>query len=187
MAQSILQTQRHDSVLSVVVLGQLHLTIEDGNDMLSFEFLRHRISSVTLQAKRIAFSPQEMIILTTVRHVASSTALAESWLMMHGFLGEIGDVTVAGEADVNGIRFGKSRLPTGMGSVAIRAIARGARMLDFGRVDEFSLVVVAGHAKRLDIGLREHNLAVFGGSVANLTLLVSKRRVCEFGHQLGNR
>ncbi|SRR5208282_4034065 len=186
MTQSILQPQNHDSVLLEVVLGQLDLAVEDGDQMLGFQLLRCRVRTVALQAETISFYPQQMIVVAAVRGVASGAALTECRLVMHGFLPEIGDVGVAAEADVHRICLWKSRLAASMRAVAIGAIAGCSRMLHFRLLDQLSLVGVAGHAKVLDVSLGQNNFSVLGWRMASVTLLVSKRRMHELGHQLGS-
>jgi hypothetical protein len=185
MAEPILQPQNHHSVLLEVVLGQLDLAVEDGYLMLSFQLLRRRVGPMAFETEGIAVRTQQMNDVAAMRRVARGAALRECGLMMHGFLCKIGNFTVATEADVYSVCLGEPGLPAGVGIVAIGAIAGGSRMLHFGALDEFRLIVVAGHAKRLDILLGQHHFAVFSGSVAGAaSVFVSKRWMQELGHQL---
>src|SRR5271166_3350807 len=127
-----------------------------------------------------------MIIIATVRLMAGGAALLEGGLVMHGFLANIRNVAVAAQANVHRICFGKPRLPAGVRAVAIGAIARRSRMLYFGSVDQLGFVVVAGHAQRFGIGLRQHDLSVLCRSMAYVALFVGERRMQELGHQLGS-
>lgn len=120
-----------------------------------------------------------------MRLVTSGATLRECWLVVVGLLPRIGDIAVTGQADFDGVGFGQARLPAGVGTVAIGAIACGAGMGNFGGLDQFSFVVVAGNAQRFDVGLGQHDFSVFGGRVANLALLVSEGRMREFRQQLG--
>jgi hypothetical protein len=52
-------------------------------------------------------------------------------------------------------------------------------MLERGSLNLLRLIRVAGHAYFLDLGFDENHLAVLGGSVANLTLLLRKWVVRE--------
>src|SRR5208283_3316290 len=82
--------------------------------------------------------------------------------------------------------FRKPRLPAGMGTVAVGAISGRSRMLYFSGFDQFAFIVMAGHAKRLDIRLRQHHLSILRRSVTDLALLVGKGRMHEFCHELGS-
>ena len=91
------------------------------------------------------------------------------------------------QADVDRIGLGKSWLPAGVRAVAVRAIACRPGMRNFGSVDVLGFIVVASHAQRLGIGLGQHHFAIFGRRVADFALLVRKRRMREFRHQLRRR
>src|ERR1022692_1599395 len=146
MAQSVSQRQNWRLVFLEVVLGEFDLAVENGHDMLGCQFLRRRVWPVAFQAKGIAFRAEEMIIVATVWHMASSAALSECRLVVHGFLRQVGNVAVAAEADVYCVCFRKARLPAGMRVVTVGAIARCSRMLHFGGLDELGFIVVAGNA-----------------------------------------
>ena len=62
---------------------------------------------------------------------------------------------------------------SGMRIVAGDAIALRARMLDLCLLDILRLLAVAGDTEGLGVGLGQHHLAVFGGSVADLAALVA--------------
>ena len=68
MTQAVLQRQDHDFVLGEVVFGQLHLAVEDGDQVLRFELLRLRVRPVALQAQRVRrLGAQQMIVVSTMR------------------------------------------------------------------------------------------------------------------------
>lgn len=116
--------------------------------MLGFQRLRIGIGTVALEAKSVGgLRPKQVIVVAAVRLMARSATLLEGWLVMNAFLREVRDVTVAAQADVNRISFRKSRLPAGMGVVAVGAIARRSRMRHLGTLDGFGFVIVASHAK----------------------------------------
>jgi len=58
-------------------------------------------------------------------------------------------------------------------------------MGNFGGLDQFGFVLVAGNAQRFGVGLGQHDFPVFGGRVANFALLFSEWRMREFRQQLG--
>ena len=62
-----------------------------------------------------------------------------------------------------------------------------SRMGHLRGFNRLSLLSVAGHAKRLGVSLRQYNLAVFRGGVADLALLLGEWRMRELRHQLGRR
>src|SRR5579864_83033 len=109
-----------------------------------------------------------MIVLAAVRLVARRASLPECWLVQNVFLRLFSLIGVAAKANVYCVSLGQARLPAGMRIVAIGAITRRSRMRHFGLVNLLGLVTVTGHAERLNISLREHHLAVFGGSVAHI-------------------
>src|ERR1022692_323285 len=147
MAAAILQRQDRDPVLLIVVLGQLHFSVEDGQHMLGLEPLWLRVGPGALQAEGVSLGAQQMIVVAAVRLVTGRAALDKGRLMEHALLGLLGLVSVAAQADIDRVRFGKPRLPAGVGAVAVRAVARRAGMRNFGSVDELGFIVVAGHAK----------------------------------------
>lgn len=109
-----------------------------------------------------------------MRLVTSGATLRECWLVMVRLLPRIGDIAVAGQADIDGVGFGQAWLPAGVGAVAVGAVAGGAGMRNFGGFDPLGYIVVAGDAEGLDVGLREHDFPVFGGRVADFALLVGE-------------
>ena len=126
------QGQNRHLVLLVVVVGQLDLAIEDGEEMFSVNRLRRRVGTVALQAKRIALGAKEMIDIAAVRRMASGTALHKSRLVMHRLLAQIVDVGVAAEADADGVSLRQARLVAGVRTVAVSAIAHCAGVGHFG-------------------------------------------------------
>ncbi len=160
MPQPKPQRKNHYLVLLEVILRQLYLAVKDGDHMLRFQLLRSHVRSVALHTKPVPLDPQKMIVASAVRLVAGSATLHECRLVMHGFLAQIGDVAVAAHTDLHRIGLGKSGLAAGMGTMTVGAIARGSRMLHFRRLDKLGFIIVASHAQRFDIGLRQHHLAV---------------------------
>jgi hypothetical protein len=70
-----------------------------------------------------------------------------------------------------------------MGIVAIGTITHRTRVLNLGLFDLLGLLGVTGNAKRLGIGLRQYDLAVFGRRVAGVALPAGKGCVRELRHQ----
>ena len=95
------------------------------------------------------------------------------------------DIAVAAQADIDRIRLGKSRLPAGVRAVAIGAIARGSRMLNFCCLDQLGFIVVAGYAQSLGIGLRENYFPVFGRSWQTSHCLSANGGCVNFAISLG--
>ena len=140
---------------------------------------------MALQAQRVAFGAQQMIVVAAVRRVAGGAALRKSGLMVHRLLAQIVDVAVAAQADAHCVGLRQAGLVAGVRAVAIRAVAHCAGMRHFGRVDQLGLVVVAGDAKRFGVGLRQHHFSVFGRRVAGIAAFACERRMHELRHQLG--
>ena len=67
--------------------------------------------------------------------MACAAALAECCLMVMGFLGLIGDIAVAGQANLDRVRLGKSGLPAGMWTMTVGAVARRPWVLNLGGFD----------------------------------------------------
>src|SRR5262249_47936055 len=111
--------------------------------------------------------------------------LSEGRLVVHGLFLEIGNVAVAAQADVHAIGFGQSGLAAGMRTVARGAVARSSGVLHPGSLDLLALVVMAGEAESLDVGLRQHYFAVLGRRVAGLAPVALEGRMLEFRHQFG--
>ena len=93
------------------------------------------------------FALQQVCIVAAVRLVAGCAALLEGGLVMHAFLELLGMSVWQPRQMSTAFGFGKPRLLTGVGAVAIRAVARRARMRHFRRLDLLGLVGVADHAK----------------------------------------
>jgi hypothetical protein len=66
----------------------------------------------------------------------------------------------------------------------LACVAGCPRMLNFGGRDQLSFIVMASHAQRLGIGLRQHHFSILSRSVADFALLIGKWRMGEFCHQL---
>jgi len=153
MPESIAEGQDSDLVLAVIVIGQFHSSVEDGLHASGTVQLRSRIGTVTLKAKRIALGPQQMIDVASVGRVAGCATLRESRLMVDSLVGEVADIAVTAYANTYRISLWQAWLVAGVRAMAICAISHGAGMLDFRRFDQLWLVVVAGHAQTLGVGL----------------------------------
>ena len=188
MSHAVFQRQHHDFVLGEVVFGKLDLAVENGEQVFGFQLLRLAIRPVAFQAERSSCSRRAAdarSLRREARWQVAQPCLNAGW-WRNGFLPCVGDVAMATQADFDGIGFGQPRLTAGMRAVAIGAIARGSRMRNFGAVDQLGFVVVAGHAERLDIGLRQDHFSVFGRCVADFALLFGERRMRELCQQLGS-
>ena len=186
VSQAKAQRQDRDLVLLVVVVGQLDGAVEDGEKMLSVQPLGNGIGTVALQAERIALCAQQMIVIAAVRGVAGGAALYKGGLMMHRLLAHIVDVGVTSQANTDGVGLGQAGLVAGVRAVAVCAIARRSGMRHFGRVDQLGLVVMAGHAQTLGVGLRQHHFSVFRRRMAGFAALLRERLMHELPHQLGD-
>jgi len=185
MSHAVLERQNRDLV--EVVLRQLHLAVKNRDQMLAFHCLWISVRTVALEAQRVGGArPQQVQVFAAMRFVTGSTSLLERRLVVHALLGEIGNVTVAAQADIHRIGLGKSRLPASVRAMATGAIARRSRMLHLCLLDELCLVGMASYAKRLGVGLCQHDFPILGRRVADFTLLVGEGRVHEFCHQLGS-
>ncbi len=107
-----------DLVLLVIVVGQLHAAVEDGNQVLGFQLLRLRVWTVTFQAQRIALGAQQVFVVSAVRLVAGGTALSEGRLMQMRFLELVSLLAVASQAGIHRIRLDEARSFAGMRIVA---------------------------------------------------------------------
>ena len=104
--------------------------------------------------------------------------------MMDRLFGEVGDLGVAAEANIDTISLGQTGLRAGVRIVAIGAISSGTGVLHFCGFDLLGLFVMAHHAKRLCVSLRQDDFSVFRRGVANFALLIGEGRMRKFGHQL---
>lgn len=86
------------------------------------------------------------------------------------------------EANGNCVGLWQAGLVAGMRAVAVRAVARCAGMRHFGVVDQLRLIVVARHAYRFRVGLRQHHFAILYRRMAGVATLRLKRRMHEFRH-----
>ena len=181
------QGQRYNSVLREVVFGKFHASVEDCNQVLGLQFFRIPLWPMAFEAEGVrSTGAQQVVIVPAVWSVAGGASLLECRLVAIWFLACVRDIAVAAQADIDGIRLRKSWLTAGVRAVTIRAIAGGAGMLNLCGVDQLSLIVMAGYAQSLGIGLRENDFPVLGRSVADLALLVGERWVGKLGHQLGS-
>lgn len=55
VTEAVAEGQDRDLIDLVIILGQLDLAAEDGQNVLGFEPLRDRIGTMTFQAKGVAF------------------------------------------------------------------------------------------------------------------------------------
>jgi hypothetical protein len=185
MPQAKAKRQNRNLVLLVVVFGQLHGSVEDGEKVGGFIALGSRFRAVALEAERIAFGAQKVIDVAAMRRMACGATLHKGGLVVRGLLAQLIDVGMAAEADAYRVGLGQARLIAGVRIVAIGAVAGGAGVRDLRVFDQLDLVVVAGDTERLRIRLGENNLAVLRGRVAHLAALGLERRMLELRHQLG--
>ena len=187
MAEVVAQGQHVRFVLVEVVFRQPHLAVEYRDQVLRFQPLRHGVLAVALEAKRIAFGPQQLRAGTPVRLVTDRTTLPKRGLVVNGLLLQIGHIGVATKANAYRIRLRQSGAFAGVRIVAIRAIPSSARMLYLGSLDQLRFIVVTRDTKRLHVTLRQDHLPVLRRFVANFAGLLSEWRVDELRHQLGRR
>ncbi len=119
-----------------------------------------------------------------MRFVADGACLAKRWLVQMRLVTLLGLIAMAIEADFYRRTFGQAGRLAGMWIVAIGAVASGSGVRHLCRFNLLHLLVVAGDAQRLGLGLRQHHLAIFGGGVAGITALIRKRSVQDRLHQL---
>jgi hypothetical protein len=163
MSRTKFQRQHHYFVLSEIIIRKFHTPVEDGQQVFGFQLLRLGIWSVAFEAQCIrALGTQQMVILSPVWLVTGGTTLTESGLMVNLLFPLVGDIGMAGQADLDSIGLRKPRLAARMGAVAIRAVTRCARMRNFGRLNQLGLVVMASHTQCFSICLRQHNLSILG-------------------------
>jgi len=188
MPHSEFQWQNDHFVLGEIIFGKFHAAVEDGRQVLGFQFLRLPIWTVALQANGVGCSSAEqVIVVATVRLVTSGATLGEGWLMVIRLLRQLGNIAMAVEADINRVCFWQARLIAGVRAVTISAIARRTGMLHLRGFDQLGFIVVAGYAQSLGIRLRQDHFSVLRGRMANLALFVGKGWMGEFRHQLGSR
>jgi len=162
VTQSVAHGEDHDPVLHVVIVGQLHCAVEDGDQVLGFQPLRLRVRTMTLQAQRIAFGAQQVLVVAAVRLMADGTALSEGRLMQVRFLELLGLVAVAGQAGIHRIGLDEARRLAGV-RLWQATHSPAPRMLHLSLLDLLRLFGVAGHAERLRIRLRQDDFAVLAG------------------------
>src|SRR5579863_732639 len=71
-----------------------------------------------------------------------------------------------------------------MRAMTICAIACGAGVRHFGRVDLLGLIVMAGQAKSFGVGLCEDHLSLFGRRMAKFASFICERWMHKLNHQL---
>jgi len=90
---------------------------------------------VALEAKRVAFGPQQLRACTPVRLMTDRTTLPKRGLVVNGLLLQIGDIGVATKTNAYRIRLRQSGAFAGVRIVAIGAVPSSARMLYLGSLD----------------------------------------------------
>jgi len=128
----------------------------------------------------IFLGAQQVIVIAAVRLVTRRATLAEGRLMVVRLLGQVGDIAVATQADIDRIGFRQPRLPAGVRAMAVSTVARSSGMLHFSGFDQLGFILVAGHAQGPGIGLRQHHFSILGGRVADFALLLGEWRMGEF-------
>lgn len=186
MPSPILQGQNHNFVLRKIIFWKLYAAVENRKQMLRFELLRLRLRSVTLQAKNIrSLGAQQMIVVAAVWLVTGGAPLFEGGLMQHVLLRLLSLIGMACQTDIDRVGLGKARLAAGVRIVAIGTIAGSSRMRNFGLINFFCLIAVAGNTYRFHIRLGQYDFAVFRRRMAQVTRLIGERRMQELTHQFG--
>ena len=184
MPSTIRETECGDMLVSEVVLGQANLAVKDRGQMRVLDLRVDGRGAVTLGADIVAVGAKQLRALGAVRVVAGRASLSEGRLVQD-FVLLLGLIDVTIQADVDGIRLGESRRPSGMRVVAIGAVALRARMLKFRFLNFVSLVRVTSDTNVPDLRLRQHDFSVLGSFVADFAKLFAKGRMHERLHQLG--
>ncbi len=186
MAASKFQRQYDCLIFLEVILWKFHRTIKNREHVLGFEFLWFwRVGTVTLQAQIIdLLGAQQMLVLSTVRLVASGTSLLKCGLMEVRFFCLISLVGMASQAGADGIRLEEARRLASMRIMASYALALSSGMLHLGLVDMLRLIAVAGDAESFRVSVGQNDFAVFRRRVAGVATLVGKRRMGKFLKQL---
>ncbi len=107
--------------------------------------------------------------------------------MVHCLLGEVANIRMASDTDIDGIRLRQARLPCGMGAVTVGAIPARPRVRNLGGLDELGLVIMARHTERLCVSLSQNHFAVLDRSMTEFARFLFEWRVLKLGHQLGSR
>lgn len=183
VAQAVLQRKDRYLILLVVIPGQFHFAAENCQHSALYR-LRHRIGSVTLQAKRVALCPQQFRLIASMRLMTSGAALSKHGLVVHGLLSLFRQLGMAVEANIHRIGLRESRRFSSVWAVAIGAISQGAGVLHFGTLDLLRLFRVAGDANFLEGCLGQNHFSVFRCLVADFALFFAERQVNELLHQL---
>ncbi len=186
MPASELDGQHHHRVLDEVISGQLHGSIEDGDQMLRRELLRLRsVGAVALETEVIHFfSPQKVIVVATVRLVADRARLSKDGLVQVRFLELVGLIAMTGQTGADWVRLQEAWGLAGVRIVTSDAFALRSRMRYLGFVDLFDLIAVTGGAERASVAVSQNNFAVLRGRVTDFASPVGKRGMRETLHQL---
>jgi len=94
---------------------------------------------------------------------------------------------MARQAGANRVRLQEAGSLSGMGIVASYAFSLSTGMLHFGLIDLLRLIAMAVDAELPRIGIGEDDFAVFRRCVAGVATLFGEWRMCEPGHQFGQR
>ena len=139
MTSPVLDGQnRHHAEVSV---RQLHCAAENRHERFILHGCRIGVRTVALQAQSIRrLRTQQMKVLTAVRLMAGGATLHKGRLMNVSFLALLSLVSMTSQTYVDGVRLRQSRLAARMGTMAVSAIARRARMLNLGLLDQLALV-----------------------------------------------
>ena len=127
-----------------------------------------------------------MIVVSAMRLVTGGATLLESRLMVDALSSPASAISLWQPRQIStALVLGSPgcRLACGLWQSVQSPAAPGC--WNFGRLDQLGFVVVAGHAQRLGVGLRQHHFSVLGRRMADFALLVGEWRMGEFRHQLG--
>src|ERR1035438_5312177 len=151
--------------------------------MFGLHLFRFGVGAGSLQAQRVGFvDPEQMLVIVAVRIMADGASLLEGGLVHMQLLALVRLIAVTAQASGNRVWLGESRRAASVRVVAVGAISRRARMLDFRLRDLISLVGVAGDAYLLGAGLSQDNLAILSRLMAGIARLRLKRIVQECPH-----
>jgi hypothetical protein len=150
MTTSILDCQDRNS--AEVGFGKFDLSVEDGYEMLRFQFLRLCIWAMTLEAKCVDIAgAKQFRVVSAMRFVTGRATLFERGLVKMRLFVLFSLIAVATEADIHCVGLREAWRFSGVRVVTVGAITLRARMLNFRGLDVLRLLVVAGNAKSLRI------------------------------------